>query len=333
MIAVAFVLAILGVLSIVSGFFDIVGRDSPPYMGGGVNSTAEMSATPAPNTSPETNSASGADLPADPDTSAYSDDFSVIFEFAVRNLSPSDISRGNLILVNHEHSLVPPDISSFANVADSVTHSFRVTGDDVLLLPSVIQPLVSMMDAFYSVTGSDAVSVISGFRGLERQREILDDHIARMGETEARRWVAEPGHSEHHAGLAVDLGFYHEGNLRTFLGVGRTAWFYRHAHYFGFILRYPENRTYITGVAHEPWHFRYVGFPHAHIIYQKNWVLEEYIDFIKQHDRDNPFSKKTHGLLFEIFFTQDMDIFLPYDIELFDVSGTNTNGFIVTMVR
>jgi D-alanyl-D-alanine carboxypeptidase len=130
----------------------------------------------------------------------------------------------------------------------------------------------------------------------------------------------------------MDLGFYQDGVLRTFLGVGRTAWFAQNSYNFGFILRYPYNSSHITQVAYEPWHFRYVGLPHAYLIHQKGMVFEEYIDFIMEHNYEMPFVAIFGDYEYEIFFTGDMVIKIPYD-SYFDISGNNIDGFIVTVRR
>ena len=99
------------------------------------------------------------------------------------------------------------------------------------------------------------------------------------GEEFTNKFVARPGHSEHQTGLAIDLGlkqpdidflrpnFPYEGICQTFRELAAD---------YGFIERYPVGKEAITGIAHEPWHFRYVGVPHAKIMVDHNWTLEEY---------------------------------------------------------
>ncbi|MCL2201792.1 MAG: M15 family metallopeptidase, partial [Oscillospiraceae bacterium] len=259
-------------------------------------------------------------------------DILVFFEYSTVLMEPGDIYRGNLILVNYSHPFDLENKGILVPVAQWRTPSFGVARDDITLAKTIIEPFVKMMDAYFEAVGTDAVTVISGFRCPVRQQEILDEHISRLGEAEARRWVSLPGHSEHHTGLAMDLGFYHYGAVRTFLGTGRTAWFGRNAHNFGFILRFPENKEHITHVTHEPWHFRYVGLPHSYFIYHRGWVLEEYISFIKEHDAGNPLIDTFQGLEYEIYFTKELELTIPYGSH-FEVSGSNTGGFIVTLRR
>ena len=89
----------------------------------------------------------------------------------------------------------------------------------------------------------------------------------------AKDWVALPGTSEHQLGLAVDI------NADVTLSTSEEVydWFAKHAHEYGFILRYPEGKEDITGISYEPWHFRYVGLEAAQEIYAQGLCLEEYI--------------------------------------------------------
>jgi len=93
------------------------------------------------------------------------------------------------------------------------------------------------------------------------------------------RSVQPPGASEHQSGLALDITT--TGKLTQDFGTTKTGqWLAANAHNFGFILRYPESKTHTTGIIYEPWHFRYVGIPHAAIMQSRDLVLEEYADFL-----------------------------------------------------
>lgn len=89
---------------------------------------------------------------------------------------------------------------------------------------------------------------------------------------------SKPGHSEHQTGLAFDIG----GEMKCWMDVAfaetiEAIWLRDNAHNFGFILRYPEGKTDVTGYGFEPWHFRYVGTEHATEIFKNNLTLEEYL--------------------------------------------------------
>ena len=85
--------------------------------------------------------------------------------------------------------------------------------------------------------------------------------------------VAKPGTSEHQLGLAVDIN--QEGTRSTASQV--YSWLEEHAWEYGFIQRYPEGKSQITGITNEPWHYRYVGNPAAEEITRQGITLEEYL--------------------------------------------------------
>ncbi len=126
--------------------------------------------------------------------------------------------------------------------------------------------------------------VRSGYRSEENQEDIFENKYAAFREQgyrkkEARelteQWVAEPGTSEHETGLAVDINPDREKS-----GDEVYIWLSENAHKYGFIKRYPEDKTDITGIDNEPWHYRYVGEKAAKEMKKKNLCLEEYIEYI-----------------------------------------------------
>jgi len=252
--------------------------------------------------------------------------------FVTIQMDPSEIHEGYLILVNHSNVFIIPDDIELVKITDVRTPGLRVRSESLQLAPSIVEPLNRMIDDFISETNIRTVAVISAFRTLEYQQNVLDSYIARIGRWAAQRQVSPPGHSEHHTGLAFDFGIISGGVRSTFDGSGRTAWIRQNAHNYGFILRYPPGKTHITRIMHEPWHFRYVGLPHSIIIYENNWCFEEYIEKIREHTIDEPFVVEADGVTYEIYSTTETDVPVPFNSE-FDISGNNVDGFIVTTIR
>jgi len=243
-----------------------------------------------------------------------------------------DISRGYLILVNYEHKYeIPEDLGLIIiTQSEEKTAPFRVLGNNYHLRESIIKPLNQMMTDYLSEKKYNSVAIISGWRSYETQQRTLDRAITTFGYNEAHRRVALPGHSEHHTGLAFDFGIYSGGTQSTFTGIGITSWFRQNSYRYGFILRYPENKTRITRTIHEPWHFRYVGLPHSYLIHQNNLSLEEYIEMLGEHTFEEPFVAEYDDVEYRIYFTDDLEVRIPFDT-LFDISGNNIDGFIVTV--
>lgn len=119
----------------------------------------------------------------------------------------------------------------------------------------------------------------SGYRSYESQTEIYDEYFKKYDEITAAGLVAKPGSSEHQLGLGVDLTSQSviDKKKLVFGDTDEYKWVVKNAHKYGFILRYPKDRSSLTGTANEPWHFRYVGKKAAKIIHDNNWTLEDYI--------------------------------------------------------
>lgn len=125
-------------------------------------------------------------------------------------------------------------------------------------------------------------SVVSGYRTAEEQQNLLDEKVNAYvaegytgpeAQTLAEAWVAIPGASEHQLGIAVDINA--DGINST--GYEVYEWLEENAHQYGFIHRYPADKTEITGVMGEAWHYRYVGIHAATEIHIQNLCLEEYL--------------------------------------------------------
>ncbi len=125
---------------------------------------------------------------------------------------------------------------------------------------------------------------VSGYRSYDRQTQVFDAEVSRVGEEKAVQAVAVPGSSEHQTGLSMDISS-RSANLELSEQFGETKegkWIAENAHRYGFILRYPKGKESITGYKYEPWHFRYVGAEAAKVIYEKQWTLEEYFNIVKK---------------------------------------------------
>ncbi len=148
---------------------------------------------------------------------------------------------------------------------------------DILLERKAVCALDLIME---QLDGWRYIVPVSGWRSLEEQASIYEESLRDNGPEFTARFVALPGHSEHETGLAIDLGlrqqsidfirppFPYEGICQKFRELAPA---------FGFIERYPKGKEHITGIAHEPWHFRYVDTPHSEIMAFRGLTLEEYL--------------------------------------------------------
>lgn len=116
--------------------------------------------------------------------------------------------------------------------------------------------------------------VYSAFRSYDTQAYLFDMYSQRDGVEGADEYSARPGHSEHQAGLAVDLMSVSDS---VFENTDEYVWLKNNAHNYGFILRYPKEYTDITGYTFESWHWRYIGLEAAKRMYNENiTTYEEY---------------------------------------------------------
>ncbi len=131
------------------------------------------------------------------------------------------------------------------------------------------------------------IEVCDAYRSVEEQETIVRKFTEKYGEEYVRQYVAVPGYSEHHTGLAIDVHLIVDGNLieeNDDLMECEEEWEIVHSKLadYGFILRFPEGKEEITGIEYEPWHIRYVGSSDiAQEIASKGITLEEYVSDVK----------------------------------------------------
>lgn len=189
-----------------------------------------------------------------------------------------DTGAWNLRLVNPWNSL--PEDYTFTRKELSNGHSV-----DERCYPD----LQAMIDACRAAGNSPLIC--SSYRSYEKQQSLYENKTDRLiaqgysrekAEEEAAKAVARPGTSEHQLGLAVDI--VDKGNQNLDSSQEDTAvqkWLMEHSWEYGFILRYPNGKSELTGIIYEPWHYRYVGKDAAEEIHRQGVCLEEYLDAVQ----------------------------------------------------
>ena len=141
-------------------------------------------------------------------------------------------------------------------------------------MESVAADAMKKMISDLRSTGLDII-LQSGYRSEETQSIIYNRNVTNRGKERADKYSARPNHSEHQTGLAMDLST--DGTLEeTFENTKQFAWLQENAHKYGFIMRYPKDKVYMTGYGYEPWHYRYVGVEIATLIKNEGITFEEY---------------------------------------------------------
>ncbi len=129
-----------------------------------------------------------------------------------------------------------------------------------------------------SIKNNTPVYGQSAFRSYDRQKELYNYYLKEYGENKTNIMSAKPGFSEHQTGLAIDVSSTKNGNMETFGETKSFEWMQNNAHKYGFILRYPKEKSNIHGYSYEPWHYRFVGIKIATEIY-KNYSNLTYDEF------------------------------------------------------
>ena len=184
-----------------------------------------------------------------------------------------DVSSWELRLVNGENPL-PEDFVPDTQSVEGVSFDVRAA---------------QALTDFAAAARAQGLNVVvtSGYRGYTEQSYTFNKKVreltASMGdaaaaEEKARTIVAYPGTSEHQLGLCCDIvDGYYEYKTEALENTALAIWMKEHCAEYGFILRYPKDKTEVTGIMFEPWHYRYVGAEAAGYIMENGLCLEEFL--------------------------------------------------------
>jgi D-alanyl-D-alanine carboxypeptidase len=187
------------------------------------------------------------------------------------------------VLVNKELRL-PSDYIPEDLVMPNVDFSFSYYDEKKLLRKTAADALEELFDG----AAQEGLSLkgVSGYRSYKRQYEIFTNNVKTRGMEHTLKYSAIPGYSEHQTGLAIDISTK-SVNYRidaSFADTKEYEWLKDTAHLYGYIIRYPEDKTKVTGFSFEPWHIRYVGKALAKYLYDNDMCLEEYYKFEPSED-------------------------------------------------
>ncbi|NMD71488.1 VanY-A/VanY-F/VanY-M family D-Ala-D-Ala carboxypeptidase [Bacillus sp. DNRA2] len=235
-------------------------------------------------------------------------------------ITEDQIYQGDLLLVNnnypvHQESIKSDIVNLSAN--SDLAQSYALLGSDIYLSADIAHKFKEMVESAKK-EGLQYFAITSGFRDFDEQSVLYQN----MGSA----YALPPGYSEHNLGLSLDVG-----STQMKMAVAPEGkWIEENAWKFGFVLRYPKDKAKITGIQYEPWHIRYVGLPHSAIMKEKNFSLEEYMDFLTEQ---KSISTTIDGDKYEITYyplSEDTTIQVPSNLP-WEISGNNIDGVIVTV--
>lgn len=241
-------------------------------------------------------------------------------------INRDDVYQGYLILVNKAYPLKADEIKeeNLSRIQSEVYLENRAA--------AMLRRLL------YELNAEKKITAVSGYRSIKEQECIYRDSLKENGQEFTEKYVASPGASEHQTGLAIDLGKTQENIdflCPEFPADGICQEFRQRAAQFGFIQRYEKEKENITGIGHEPWHFRYIGYPHSMIISEDNLSLEEYEDKLETHVfEENPLIYQKDGQKVEISYLKvtegDRQKVRLEEDTIYQISGNNKEGVIIT---
>ncbi|HDR7732894.1 TPA: M15 family metallopeptidase, partial [Bacillus cereus] len=184
-----------------------------------------------------------------------------------KEITKEQIYKGDLLLVNRDYPVKKDSIRSDiinVNHNSELVRGYVIFDRNLRLSKYVVKKFLNVVDA----AGKDGVQhflMSSGYRDFKEQSKLYKE----MGSD----YALPAGYSEHNLGLSLDVG----STQKKMEKAPEGKWIEENVWKHGFVLRYPKNKSNITGIQYEPWHIRYVGLPHSEIMQKKNFTLEEYL--------------------------------------------------------
>ena len=188
------------------------------------------------------------------------------------DVKKTNTSDENLMLVNKYYYLTEDYEPN-----DLVTLSAKYnTGLNSKMRKEAAEHFMEMADK--ALLDNITIKNASGYRSYKYQVNLYNNYVKRDGQEAADKYSARPGFSEHQTGLTTDINIINDSFEKT----PAFKWLQENAYKYGFILRFPKEKEYMTGYKYESWHYRYVGVDAALQMYDENLTLEEYYAYYVQ---------------------------------------------------
>lgn len=238
--------------------------------------------------------------------------------FKKSKLTSADLSNGVLAIISDAHP-ASGDIKKASQVyLESFGNgTFTVADDSAMLSKEAAVALNKMMSDYEKATG-------------------LTDFVVYGTETTYTEGPCAREIPERVTGNTVDLALSGYLGIIGYDGLDDEKWVVENCAKYGFIVRYPEGKSQITGQKYCPWHLRYVGEIHAELMAQNDLCLEEYVDILKDYTVDEPLIQKLGNRTYEIYTYPAMgdstEILVP-SVGNYESSGDNIGTFIITVTK
>jgi len=239
--------------------------------------------------------------------------------FTELNLPSSRLSAGALVLVDDKSAAGEVSASGKVSLIKKKNEFYTLLNDNLMLDQEAADALNLMMADYYEATA-------------------LSDFIV-YGTTDTYTGdgsLCPRYFPESAMGNTIDLALNGYGSALTFDGYDEQGWVLDNCAKYGFIVRYPQGKKDKTSYEFCPWHLRYVGGVHAAIMDEKEFCLEEYLDFLKNYTFDNAFTYNLNGVNYEIYSVASQGDSTPVRVPVsgdYTISGNNSDRYIITAVK
>ncbi|MHA7107419.1 M15 family metallopeptidase [Bacillus sp. C-3-6] len=237
-----------------------------------------------------------------------------------KEITKEQIYKGDLLLVNRDYPVKKDSIRSDIiniNHNSELVRGYVIFDRNLRLSKDVVKKFLNVVDA----AGKESVNhflISSGYRDFQEQKQLYE----KMGSD----YALPAGYSEHNLGLSLDIG----STQKKMEKAPEGKWIEENVWKHGFVLRYPKNKSNITGIQYEPWHIRYVGLPHSAIMQKKNFTLEEYLEFLKEKKEVSTEVEDKKYTVSYYKVSENTKVNVPANKQ-YEISGNNMDGVIVTV--
>lgn len=238
--------------------------------------------------------------------------------FKKSKLTSAELSNGVLAVISDAHPASGNIKKSSQVYLESFGNgSFTVADESAMLSKEAAVALNKMMSDYEKATG-------------------LTDFVVYGTETTYTEGPCAREIPERVTGNTVDLALSGYWGIIGYDGLDDERWVVENCAKYGFIVRYPDGKSQITGQKYCPWHLRYVGEVHAQLMAQNDLCLEEYVDFLKGYTVDEPLTQKFGNRTYEIYtysaLGDSTEVLVP-SVGNYESTGDNIGTFIITVTK
>lgn len=242
-----------------------------------------------------------------------------------------DTKKGELLVINKTATAFDFTVnaeSRLVSIADEIpsvegTPLYVLRNADMRASKAALGALNKMIEDFYAQSEDKAAAtklyIWSAYRNLDTQNSLGTS--------------TKGGYSDFHTGNLFEVTY--GGSAASISQDNAYDWIYKNAYKYGFVTRYPEAKSGITGVSDFDNAFRYVGVAHATYMLENNLCLEEYVEKIRSHNESDPLSVTANGIEYSIYYVKantDGETLIETSSKTgTSISGDNAGGFIVTV--